>query len=118
MAEELEGRVALVTGAGGARSIGRGIALALARRGADVAVNDVAHLKECTERIAELQGLGRRAAFIRADVSDPADCERLVAETVQRLDRLDIFCANAGVAYWGALAELTPDRFERIGGAT
>jgi glucose 1-dehydrogenase len=116
MTGELEGRVALVTGAAGERSIGRGIALALARRAADVAVNDVAHLEECGDRVAEIEGLGRRTAFIRADVTDPAECERLVAETVQRLGRLDIFCANAGVAYWEELADVTPEAFERIVG--
>jgi glucose 1-dehydrogenase len=116
MTGELEGRVALVTGAAGERSIGRGIALALARRGAEVAVNDVAHVEECGDRVAEIEGLGRRAAFIRADVSEPAECERLVAETVQRLGRLDIFCANAGVAYWEELADVTPEAFQRIVG--
>jgi NAD(P)-dependent dehydrogenase (short-subunit alcohol dehydrogenase family) len=55
---ELEGRVAFVTGAAGARSIGRGIALALARRGADVAVNDIAHAAEARERVVEIEALG------------------------------------------------------------
>jgi NAD(P)-dependent dehydrogenase (short-subunit alcohol dehydrogenase family) len=112
--DKLEGRAALVTGAAGARSIGRGIALALARRGADVAVNDIAHDGEARERVAEIEALGRRSAFIRADVSNPRECERLVAGTVRSLGRLDILCANAGVAYWQGLADVTPDAFERI----
>jgi NAD(P)-dependent dehydrogenase (short-subunit alcohol dehydrogenase family) len=113
---ELDGKVALVTGAAGTRSIGRGIALALARRGADVAVNDVAHADEGAERVAELEALGRRAVFVPADVSDPRACERLVAETVRRLGRLDVFCANAGVAEWQLLADVTPEAFARIVG--
>jgi meso-butanediol dehydrogenase / (S,S)-butanediol dehydrogenase / diacetyl reductase len=111
---ELEQRIALVTGAAGARSIGRGIALALARRGADVAINDIAHHGEARERLAEVEALGRRSAFISANVSDPLECEHLVAETVRQLGRLDVFCANAGVAYWQELAEVTPDAFQRI----
>lgn len=116
MTEELKGRVALVTGAAGERSIGRGIALALATRGADVAVNDVAHFEEGADRVAEIEAVGRRAVFIRGDVSDPSECERLAAETVRQLDRLDIFCANAGVAHWEELAHVTPDAFQRIVG--
>jgi len=113
---ELDGQVALVTGAAGARSIGRGIALALARRGADVVVNDVAHADDGAARVAELEALGRRAVFVPADVSDPRDCERLVDETVRRLGRLDVFCANAGVAEWQLLADVTPEAFDRIVG--
>lgn len=112
--DELQGRVALVTGAAGARSIGRGIALALARRGADVVVNDVAHDDEARDRVGEIEALGRRSAFISADISDPRECERVVDETVHELGRLDICCANAGVAYWQELADVTPDAFEQI----
>jgi len=111
---ELNGKVALVTGAAGARSIGRGIALALARRGADVAVNDRAHDDEARDRVGEIEALGRRSAFISADVSDSGECERLVAETADGLGRVDIFCANAGVAFWQELADVTPDAFEQI----
>jgi NAD(P)-dependent dehydrogenase (short-subunit alcohol dehydrogenase family) len=115
-AADLEQRVALVTGAAGARSIGRGIALALAQRGADVAINDIAHHSEARERAEEIEALGRRSAFIGADVSDPLECERLVGETVRQLGRLDVFCANAGVAYWQELADVTPDAFEQTVG--
>jgi NAD(P)-dependent dehydrogenase (short-subunit alcohol dehydrogenase family) len=105
-----------VTGAARERSIGRGIALALASRGADVAVNDVGHEAEGAARVAELEALGRRAVFIRADVADPRECERLVSETVEQLGRLDIFCANAGVADWQELADVTPEAFRHIVG--
>ena len=67
----LEGRVALVTGAARDRGIGRGIAFVLAERGADVAVNDVAREDEGARRVAEIEALGRRAVFIRADVTRP-----------------------------------------------
>jgi NAD(P)-dependent dehydrogenase (short-subunit alcohol dehydrogenase family) len=111
---DLEGKVALVTGAARDRSIGRGIALALAQRGADVAINDVAHDREASSRVAEIEALGRRGAFVRADIVDPHESERLVAETVQRLGALNIFCANAGVAHWQELAEVTREAFAQI----
>lgn len=113
---ELDGKVALVTGAARDRSIGRGIAIALAQRGADVAVNDVAYEAEGAARVTEIEALGRRSAFIQADVAAAPECDRLVADTVRRLGRLDIFCANAGVAYWQPLAEVTREAFEAIAG--
>ncbi|MBV8952769.1 MAG: SDR family oxidoreductase [Solirubrobacterales bacterium] len=111
---ELAGRVAIVTGAAQARSIGRGIAISLAERGADVVINDIAHDEEAADRTAEIEALGRRSAYLPGDVADPSDCQRLVAETVSRLGRLDIFCANAGVARWQELADVTPEAFELI----
>ena len=69
--------MALVTGAARDRSIGRGIGLVLAERGADVAVNDLAHDDEARDRASEIEALGMRSAVIGADVSDPAECHRL-----------------------------------------
>jgi NAD(P)-dependent dehydrogenase (short-subunit alcohol dehydrogenase family) len=81
-----------------------------------VAINDLARDEDAAERVAEIETLGRRSAFIRADVAEPHECERLVADTVQRLGRLDIFCANAGVARWQELADVTPEAFHHIVG--
>lgn len=111
---ELDGKVAVVTGAARDRSIGSGIVLALADRGADVVVSDIAHEEEAARRVAEIEARGRRATFIRANVADAHDCERLVAQTVARFGGLHIFCANAGVAHWQELAEVTRDAFEQI----
>ena len=108
--------VALVTGAARERGIGRGIALVLAERGFDVAINDVSHDAQAARRVAEIEALGRRSAFIRADVSRPEENERLVAETVERFGRLDAFVANAGVARWQRLADVTRDDWARIMG--
>lgn len=108
--------VALVTGAARDRGIGRGIALALAKRGFDVVVNDMAHEAEAERRVAELEGLGRRAAFVPGDVRTREGNERLVAETVERLGRLDAFVANAGVARWQPLVEVTRDDWEHVVG--
>lgn len=81
-----------------------------------MALNDVTHLEEGADRASEIQALGRRAIFIQADIADPREGERLVAEAVRRLGRLDVLCANAGVARWQELAEVTREAFEVIFG--
>jgi meso-butanediol dehydrogenase/(S,S)-butanediol dehydrogenase/diacetyl reductase len=106
VAKALTGMVALVTGAARDRGIGRGIALVLAERGADVVVSDREHEEEAARRVTEIEALGRRSAFVEADVSQPGENERLVAETVERFGRLDVFVANAGVARWQPLVDV------------
>ena len=103
-----------MTGAAHDRGIGRGIALVLAERGADIAINDVGFEQDAARRVRELEALGRRSVFVRADVSRPDENERLVAEVVQRLGRLDIFVANAGVARWERLHEVSRESWELI----
>jgi NAD(P)-dependent dehydrogenase (short-subunit alcohol dehydrogenase family) len=112
----LRGKVALVTGAAHERGIGRGIALALAEEGADVAVNDVS-FDEMGEELAErIEGLGRRARFYRADVSKRADVDGLVAGVERDFGRLDIACSNAGVADWQPWTGITEASLDRIVG--
>ena len=108
--------VALVTGAARERGIGRGIALVLAERGFDVAINDISRDEEAARRVGEIQALGRRSAFVRADISRPEENERLVAETVEHFGRLDAFVANAGVARWQPLADVTREDWDVIMG--
>lgn len=114
MSRPLEGKVAAVTGAARARGIGRGICVVLAELGADVAVVDVGHEDEAEGRVAELDALGVRAVFVQADVTRPEENERLVAEVVDRLGRLDVFVANAGVARWMRLADVTREDWDTI----
>jgi glucose 1-dehydrogenase len=83
----LAGNVALVTGAG--NGIGRATAVALARAGADVAVNDL-RFPESGGVVADVRAAGRRALPLPADVADQAAVEAMVARTVAELGRLDI----------------------------
>ena len=89
---KLDGKAALVTGAG--QGIGRVYALALAEAGADVAVAD---LNERTGRLVaqEVAALGRRAAFVKADVTKMDEVESMVAAAERELGRLDIAVNNA-----------------------
>ncbi len=97
---ELNGQVAIVTGAG--RGIGRAIALRLAREGASIAVADM-NEANAGQVVAEIEAAGSRAFTIKVDVTQKADTERMVRETVARFGRLDILVNNAGI---GAIAPL------------
>jgi len=92
---ELEGHKALVTG--GSRGIGRGIALELARRGADVVINYNRSEGPALEVVAEIEKLGRKAFAIQADVSDFEQAGALVKGAVAALGGLNILVNNAGI---------------------
>ena len=97
----LTGKVAIVTG--GTQGIGRATALTLAREGAAVAI--AARGQERLDRTAaEIRAAGGQVAAIRADVSQAADCERVVAEAVKAFGRLDILVNNAGTSATGEFA--------------
>ncbi len=89
---DLSGRVALVTGAN--TGIGRGIALALAQAGADVAL---AGRTRAEETAAQVEALGRRAALIYADLSSIAPVQSVIDGTLEALGGLDILVNNAGI---------------------
>src|SRR5687767_14263623 len=91
----LSGKVAIVTGGGS--GIGRGIALAMAREGADIAIPDIQIVN--AEKVAqEVQALGRKCVPMRTDVTSSADVKAMVDRTRDALDRIDILVNNAGMA--------------------
>jgi NAD(P)-dependent dehydrogenase (short-subunit alcohol dehydrogenase family) len=91
----LKGQIALVTG--GARSIGRAIAVGLAREGTDVAIIYVNHPEAAQEAVREIEALGRRALAVKADVAKQADVQAAVEEVERRLGAIDVLVCNAGV---------------------
>lgn len=103
-----------MTGAARERGIGRGIAECLAEEGCDVAVNDVAAEDEGAELVDTLRGLGRRALFVQADVTDRAAVDAMVERVEADLGPLDIVCSNAGIADWRPLVEVTEESFDRL----
>ena len=90
---DLTGRVAVVTGAG--KGIGRGIALCLARAGADVAVA-ARSATDLDSVAAEVRALGRRAIVVATDVTVTEQLENLAAQATQQLGHIDIWVSNAG----------------------
>jgi glucose 1-dehydrogenase len=90
---DLSGKVALITGS--SRGIGKGIALEMARAGADVAVNYYQHGEDADVVAEEIREMGRRAIVIGADVSDRSSVDEMVRETTAELGPLDIAVANA-----------------------
>jgi 3-oxoacyl-[acyl-carrier protein] reductase len=107
----LDGRTALVTGAG--RGIGRAIALTLAEAGADVAVNYRERADAAEATAADIRELGRRALVVQADVSLAAEVARLVEATSSELGPIDILVNNAGVSEPRTVEEMTEELFDR-----
>jgi len=108
----LTGQAALVTG--GARRIGRGIALALAAAGADVAITFLTSRSEAAETVRAVEALGRRALAIECDVRSEASVRAAVAAAIGRFGRLDLLVNNAAVYASAPLDALTLDQWDRV----
>lgn len=115
MAERrLEGKVALVTGAG--RGIGREIALRLAREGADVIVH-YAHSKEGADQtVSDIEAMGGKAVAYKADIAKRGDVIAMFAKMDADPGKLDIVVNNSGVSCGGLLADVTDEDVETIVG--
>lgn len=108
----LQDKVALVTG--GSRSIGRAIAIGLAREGADVAVNYTQAKDAADEVVQEIQRLGRRAIAVQADVANVVQIEAMVKKVVDTFGRIDILMNNAGIVVRTPLFDVTEELFDRV----
>jgi 3-oxoacyl-[acyl-carrier protein] reductase len=111
---ELEGRVALVTGA--SRNIGRAIALALADAGASVVVNARVALDEARAVVKEIEARGGRAVVSLADVTDEQAVNTMVRSTLDNLGRLDILVNNAAVRDVTPIDQIDYAAWKRITG--
>ena len=92
---KLDDRIAIVTGAG--QGIGKAIALRLANAGADVAIMDI-NLSAAEAAAQEIEGVGRKALPLHADVSQAAEVDTAVAQVLSTFGRVDILVNNAGIA--------------------
>jgi NAD(P)-dependent dehydrogenase (short-subunit alcohol dehydrogenase family) len=110
----LEGKAALITG--GDSGIGRAVALAFAREGADVAFTYLeAEEADAKETVRVIEDAGRRALALVGDLMEEAFCRQIVERTVQELGRLDVLVNNAAyqMALEGGIADLTTEQLER-----
>lgn len=105
----LEGRAAIVTGAAG--GIGRAVARAFAREGADLCLVDLTPADALAE---DLRGKGRRVVSLRADVGDASQVRSIVASALEAHGRLDILVNVAGVTSFGSAEDLTEAEWDRV----
>ena len=111
----LEGRVAVVTG--GDSGIGRAVALAFAREGADVVLSYLEGEEEDGEITARLvQDAGRRAVKVPGDLTEESACDALIDKAVAEFGRIDVLVNNAAyqMAQPGGIAEITTEQFDRV----
>jgi 3-oxoacyl-[acyl-carrier protein] reductase len=109
--KELEGRVAVVTGA--SKGIGAAIAQALGAAGAAVVVNYASARDGADRVVAEIERGGGRARAVQADVSKPLEVDRLFEETVRVFGGVDVLVNNAGIFKFEPVEAVTPDEFRR-----
>ncbi len=112
MAENLQGKGAVVTGA--SKGIGKGIALALARAGCDVAINYHSDEAGARATAAEIEALGHKAVVIGGHVGRAADVDQMVARAVEAFGRVAIWVNNAGVQTWCSLLDLEEAEWDRV----
>jgi len=108
----LTGQPALVTGANS--GIGRAVALGLARAGADVVVNYITHPEAADEVVHEIEGMGRKALAIKADVSKEDEVGRMFSDSIAQFGTLHIVVSNAGLQRDSAFDEMTLDQWNTV----
>jgi glucose 1-dehydrogenase len=109
---KLTGKKALVTGSN--QGIGQAIALRLAEEGADVVIDYVTHPETAAETVQMVEKLGRKAVAVKGDISNVADTQRMVADSVKALGGLDILVNNAGVEKNAPFWEVTEADYEFV----
>ncbi len=110
--QDLKGKVAIVTG--GSRGIGRHIALQLAQRGADVAINYRSRQADADEVIKELEKIGVGALSIKADLSKMPEARGMIKDVHNKWGRIDILVNNAGITRDKSMRKLTDDDWNDV----
>ncbi|WP_439815810.1 glucose 1-dehydrogenase [Zavarzinia sp. CC-PAN008] len=109
---QLEGQVALVTGAGS--GIGRAVAIGLAAAGAAVAVNYLTNPKQAEAVVGTIAAAGGQAFAVQGDVAQDGAADAMVAAAAERFGGLDILVANAGVQHDAPFAEMTAEQWDAV----
>ncbi len=112
MAEELEGKVAIVTG--GNTGIGKAVVLALAEKGASVVIDYVANEQATEDLERKIAGLGEKSVGVEADVSKVDDLQRMIDTAVSTFGRLDVMVNNAGIETRTSILDTTEAQYEKV----
>ena len=108
----LEGKVAIITGA--SKGIGKGIALAFAQHGANVAFTYLSSVEQGLALASEIEALGVKAKGYRSDASDAQQAEELINAVVEDFGRIDCVVNNAGITKDGLLMRMSEDDFNKV----
>lgn len=108
----LKGKVAIVTG--GNSGIGMAIALGLAKEGANIVIDYIAHPEATDALEKQIAGMGDTAIGVDADVSQVADLQRLVDAAVKKFGRIDVMVNNAGVETRTSVLDTTEEQYEKV----
>jgi glucose 1-dehydrogenase len=109
---QLAGKIAVVTGAG--RGIGRGCAIELALRGADLVINDRPGSPDLGGTAEKIRAAGRKCTALELNVFDRAGCEALVTQAVTAAGRIDILVSNPAHSIRGDFLDYDPEVFDRV----
>jgi 3-oxoacyl-[acyl-carrier protein] reductase len=109
---QLNEKTAVVTGA--SRGIGKAIALAFAKAGANVVVNYTSNAKAAQEVVEEIEKMGRKALSVKADVSKPEEVENLISEVLNSFGSIDILVNNAGITRDKLIIKMTESDFDEV----
>jgi glucose 1-dehydrogenase len=112
MTDELQGKVAIVTG--GNTGIGKAVVLALAEQGASVVIDYVSNQQATEDLERKIADLGEAATAVEADVSKIADLQRMVDTAISAYGRLDIMVNNAGIETRTSILDTTEDQYEKV----
>ena len=108
----LEGKIAVITG--GARGIGRAIAEAFVKEGADVVIADLAPEDRAGELLSTLRAGGRRAIYVQTDVSKEPEVQAMVKRALDEFGRVDILVNDAGIFSQVLLHEMSSEQWDRV----
>ena len=109
---DLKGRVALVTGS--SRGIGRAVAIELARRGADLAINYSGNAEAAEDTATQVREAGARAMAVKADVAAQEQVDAMIKKILDEMGRLDILVNNAGITRDNLLPRLREDDWDAV----
>lgn len=108
---DLKNKVAIITGS--RRGIGKAIALAFAKAGANVVVSDI-NLDDCNKVVEKIKAIGKKGLAVKADVSNPEDVSKMINLTTEKFGKVNILVNNAGIYMQKSLTDVTEQDFDRI----